>query len=41
MEKAREEAIASFKKSDEYKSHLDSHYAAGYEDFCADANKHF
>ena len=41
LEKAREEAIASFKKSDEYKSHLDSHYAAGYEDFCADAKETF
>ena len=37
LEKAREEAIASFKKSDEYKGHLDSHYAASYEDFRADA----
>ena len=30
LEKAREEAIAAFKKSDEYKNRLDSHYAAGY-----------
>ena len=39
LEKAREEAIAAFKKSDEYKNRLDSHYAAGYEDFSADAKE--
>ena len=39
--KAREEAIVSFKKSDEYKSHLDSYYAAGYEDFHVDAKETF
>jgi len=38
LEKAREEAIATFKKSDKYKNRLDRHYAAGYEDFRADAN---
>ena len=41
LEKAREEAIAAFKKSDEYKNHLDSHYAAGCEDFRADAKETF
>ena len=41
MEKAREEAVATFKKSDEYKNRLDSHYAAGYEDFRADAKEAF
>ena len=41
LEKAREEAIGSFKKSDEHKSRLDSHYAAGYEDFRADAKETF
>ena len=41
LEKAREEAIASFKKSNEYKSRLDSHYAAGYEDFRVDAKETF
>ena len=41
LEKARGEAIAAFKKSDEYKNRLDSHYAAGYEDFRADAKKTF
>ena len=41
LEKAREEAIASFKKSNEYKGRLDSHYAAGYEDFRADAKETF
>ena len=41
LEKAREEAVATFKKSDEYKNHLDSHYAAGYEDFHADAKEAF
>ena len=39
LEKAREEAIAAIKKSDEYKNRLDSHYAAGYEDFSADAKE--
>ena len=29
LEKAREEAVAAFKKSNEYKNRLDSHYAAG------------
>ena len=38
LEKAREEAIATFKKLDKYKNRLDRHYAAGYEDFRADAN---
>jgi len=41
LEKAREEAIAAFKRSDEYKNHLDSHYAASYEDFYADAKEAF
>ena len=39
LEKAYEKAIAAFKKSDEYKNRLDNHYAAGYEDFCADAKE--
>ena len=39
LEKAREEAIAAFKKSDEYKNRLDSHYVAGYEDLRADAKE--
>ncbi|XP_065637051.1 uncharacterized protein LOC136070692 [Quercus suber] len=41
LEKAREEAISAFKKSDEYKNRLDSHYAAGYEDFRVDAKDAF
>lgn len=41
LEKAREEAILAFKKSDELKNHLDSHYAAGYEDFRTDAKEGF
>ena len=41
LEKAQEEAISAFKKSDEYKNRLDSHYAAGYEDFRADAKEAF
>ena len=41
LEKARKEAIASVKKSDEYKGRLDSHYTAGYEDFRADAKETF
>ena len=39
LEKAREEAIATFKKSDEYKNRLDNHYATCYEDFRADAKE--
>ena len=39
LEKARGEAIAAFKKSDEHKKALDSHYAAGYEDFRVDAKE--
>ena len=39
LEKAREEVIAAFKKSDEYKNRLDSHYAAGYKDFRVDAKE--
>ena len=31
--------VSSFKKSDEYKSRLNSHYAAGYEDFHAEAKE--
>ena len=34
-------SVAAFKKSDEYKNRLDSHYAAGYEDFRADAKEAF
>ena len=41
LEKAREEAVAAFKKSDEYKNRLDSHYAVVYEDFRADAKEAF
>ena len=41
LEKAREEAIASFKKSNKYKSRLDSHYATGYEDFRVEAKETF
>ena len=41
LEKAREEAVVAFKKSDEYKNRLDSHYAAGFEDFRADAKDVF
>ena len=41
LEKARKEAIASVKKPDEYKGRLDSHYAAGYEDFRVDAKETF
>ena len=41
LEKALEEAIASFKKSNEYKSRLDSHYAVGYEDFRVNAKETF
>lgn len=41
IEKAREEAIVAFKKSNEYKNRLDSNYAVGYEDFYADAKETF
>ena len=41
LEKAREEVVAAFKKSDEYKNRLESHYAAGYEDFRVDAKETF
>ena len=41
LEKAYGEAVVAFKKFDEYKNHLDSHYVAGYEDFCVDAKKAF
>ena len=39
LEKAREESIVAFKRSDEFKNRLDSHYAVGYEDFHADAKE--
>ena len=41
LEKACEEAISAFKKSDENKNRLDSHYVAGYEHFRADAKEAF
>ena len=41
LEKAREEAVTAFKKSNEYKNRLESHYAAGYENFHADAKEGF
>ena len=41
LERARGEAVAAFKKSDEHKKALDSHYAAGHEDFRADAKETF
>ena len=39
LEKACGEAIVAFKKSDKYKQDLDSHYAASYEDFRANAKE--
>lgn len=39
LEKAWEEAIATFMKLDEFKNRLDRHYVASYEDFCADAKE--
>ena len=44
LEKAREEAVATvatFKKFEEYKNRLDSHYAASYKNFHADAKEAF
>ena len=39
LEKASGEAVAAFKKSDEHKKALDSHYTAGYEDFRANTKE--
>ena len=39
LEKTREEAIAAFKRSDEFKNRLNSHYTASYEDFYVDAKE--
>jgi len=39
IEKAKKEAIATFMRSDEFKNRLDRHYAAGFEDFHADARE--
>ena len=33
--------MVAFKKSDEYKNRLDSHYTAGYKDFCANVEEAF
>ena len=33
IEKAREEAVAALKRLNEFKTRLDCHYVAGYEDF--------
>ena len=41
LEKAREEAVATFKKFEVYKNRLDSHYAASYKNFHADAKEAF
>ena len=41
LEKACGEAVATFKKFDEYKNSLDSHYTVGYDDFRADAKEAF
>ena len=41
LEKACEEAVTAFKKSDEYKNRLDNHYAVGYKDFRAYAKEAF
>ena len=41
LEKAHDEAVVAFKKSDEYKNRLDSHYAVGYKDFWVDAKEAF
>ena len=39
MEKAQKEAVVAFMRSNEFKTRLDHHYAAGYEDFRSDAKK--
>lgn len=39
LEKAKEEAIASFLKSYNFTNRLDQHYVAGFEDFCSNAKE--
>ena len=39
MEKAQKEAVTAFMRSTEFKTHLDRHYAVGYEDFRVDAKE--
>ena len=39
LEKAHGKAVAAFKKPNDHKKALDSHYAAGYEDFRANAKE--
>ena len=39
MEKAQEEAIAAFMRSNKFKNCLDRYYATGYKDFRADAKE--
>ena len=39
LEKALEEAIATFKRLDEFKNRLDNHYAVDYENFGVDAQE--
>ena len=41
LEKAYGEAVVAFKKSDEYKNRLDSHYTAGYKDLRANVKEAF
>ena len=39
MEKAQEEAITAFMRSNKFKNRLDRYYATGYKDFRADAKE--
>ena len=39
MEKAQKEAVTAFMRSNKFKTHLDCHYAVGYENFHTDAKE--
>ena len=39
LKNAKNEAIATFMKSNNFTNHLDRHYVAHFEDFCSDAKE--
>ena len=41
LSKAREDTVVEFKASEQYTDLLDANYAAGFEDFCMDAEERF
>ena len=41
LSKAREDTVVEFKASEQYTDLLDANYAAGFEDFCMDAEECF